>query len=575
MNLIKQYVKEYKNTYIQSVLLAVLGVVSGLAAYIILAKMIVGLIGKNTEFGFYLQYGLMVLAAMVLKEIFAAASTSISHQATFYSLKKIREEISKKLFRMPLGNVMNISSGKLKNIIVDQVDSMETTLAHIIPEMTANIIGPILLLIYMFVLDWRLALVSLIPLVIGMFCMKSVMASYGKQYQQSVEINQKMNNAVVEYIGGIEVIKMFNQSETSYQKYSEAVHENAAFYYHWMKETMIGVSAYRKISPMSLLTILPLGVYFYLNGSLTIATFITIIVLSFGTVENILTATNYMDDLSRIGTITKEIGLILDAPDLEHGKENVSLSGSAIELKNVDFSYSEDKKVLEGVSLTIGENQVTAFVGPSGGGKSTITKLIAGFWNADAGEVSIGGKNIKEIPLEQLSETISYVSQDNYLFDMSVRENIRIGKPSASDKEVEEMAKLSGCDEFIRGLSAGYDTIVGEGGGHLSGGEKQRISIARAMLKNAPIVILDEATSYMDTENESIVQEAISNLVKGKTLILIAHRLRTIVNADKIFVVENGKIESCGQHEELLETSKVYSSLWKAAGKEERYDYSI
>lgn len=575
MNLIKQYVKEYKNTYIQSVLLAVLGVVSGLAAYIVLAKMIVGLIGKNTEFGFYLQYGLMVLAAMVLKEIFAAASTSISHQATFYSLKKIRQEISKKLFRMPLGNVMNIPSGKLKNIIVDQVDSMETILAHIIPEMTANIIGPILLLIYMFILDWRLAIVSLIPLVIGMFCMKSVMVSYGKKYQQSVEINQKMNNAVVEYIGGIEVIKMFNQSETSYQKYSEAVHENAAFYYHWMKETMIGVSAYRKISPMSLLTILPLGVYFYLNGSLTIATFITIIVLSFGTVENILTATNYMDDLSRIGTITKEIGLILDAPDLEHGKGNVSLSGSDIELKNVDFSYTEDKKVLEGVSLTIGENQVTAFVGPSGGGKSTITKLIAGFWNADAGEVIIGGKNIKEIPLEQLSETISYVSQDNYLFDMSVRENIRIGKPSASDKEVEEMAKLSGCDEFIRGLSAGYDTIVGEGGGHLSGGEKQRISIARAMLKNAPIVILDEATSYMDTENESIVQEAISNLVKGKTLILIAHRLRTIVNADKIFVVENGKIESCGQHEELLETSKVYSSLWKAAGKEERYDYSI
>ncbi len=575
MNLIKQYVKEYKNTYIQSVLLAVLGVVSGLAAYIVLAKMIVGLIGKNAEFGFYLKYGLMVLAAMVLKEIFAAASTSISHQATFYSLKKIREEISKKLFRMPLGKVMNISSGKLKNIIVDQVDSMETTLAHIIPEMTANIIGPILLLIYMFILDWRLALVSLIPLVIGMFCMKSVMRSYGKKYQQSVEINQKMNNAVVEYIGGIEVIKMFNQSETSYQKYSDAVHENASFYYHWMKEAMIGVSAYRKISPMSLLTILPLGIYFYLNGSLTIATFITIIVLSFGTVENILTATNYMDDLSRIGTITKEIGLILDAPDLEHGKVNVSLSGSAIELKNVDFSYVEDKKILEGVSLSIGENQVTAFVGPSGGGKSTITKLIAGFWNADAGEVSIGGKNIKEIPLEQLSETISYVSQDNYLFDMSVRENIRIGKPSASDKEVEEIAKLSGCDEFIRGLSNGYDTVAGEGGGHLSGGEKQRISIARAMLKNAPIVILDEATSYMDTENESIVQEAISNLVKGKTLILIAHRLRTVVNADKIFVVENGKIESCGKHEELLETSKVYSSLWKAAGKEERYDYSI
>lgn len=575
MNLIKRYVKEQKNTYIQSVILAILGVIFGLVAYIVLAKMIVELIGKNTEFGFYLKHGLIILAAMILKEIFAATSTSISHRATFYSLKKIREEISTKLFRMPLGNVMNIPSGKLKNIIVDQVDSMETTLAHIIPEMTANIIGPIILLIYMFVLDWRLALVSLIPFVIGMFCMKSVMGSYGKKYQQSVEINQRMNNAVVEYIGGIEVIKMFNQSETSYQKYSNAVHENASFYYNWMKETMIGVSTYRKISPMSLLTILPLGVYFYLNNSLTIAAFITIIVLSFGTVENILTATNYMDDLSRIGTITKEIELILDAPELDHGEGSVSLSGSDIELKNVDFSYAEDKKILEGVSLSIGENEVTAFVGPSGGGKSTITKLIAGFWNVDSGKVTIGGKDIKEIPLEQLSEIISYVSQDNYLFDMSVRENIRIGKPSASDAEVEEIAKLSGCDDFIRGLSNGYDTVVGEGGGHLSGGEKQRISIARAMLKNAPIVILDEATSYMDTENESIVQEAISNLIKGKTLILIAHRLRTIVNADKIFVVENGKIESFGKHEELLKKSNVYPSLWEAAIKEDCYDYSI
>ena len=555
-------------TVLLAVLLAILGVTAGLFAYLLLADIIVALIGNERDGSFYLYRGIALLACLSLKEVFAVFSTSVSHKATFQSLKEIREELSAKLFHMPLGNIMNIPSGKLKNIIVDQVDSMETTMAHIIPEMTANILGPIVLFVYMLILDWRLALVSLIPLLIGMFCMKSVMATYGKNYQKSVEINQGMNNAVVEYINGIEVIKTFNQSDASYKKYSDAVYDNAAFYYGWMKETMLGVSAYRKISPMSLLTILPLGICFNMNGTLPITSFITIIILSFGTIENILTATNYMDDLARIGTITKEIGLILDSPDLEHGNSPVELQDNRIELTDVNFSYVKDKKVLDNVSLFIEENQVSAFAGESGSGKSTITKLIAGFWNPESGEVKIGGRNIKEFPLEQLADIISYVSQDNYLFDLSIRENIRIGKPSASDVEVEEIAKQSGCHDFICNLPAGYDTIAGEGGGHLSGGERQRIAIARAMLKNAPIVILDEATSYMDTENESIVQEAISSLVKGKTLILIAHRLRTIVNADKIFVVDKGRIENSGSHKELLEKSKAYQSLWNAAVKE-------
>lgn len=569
MELVKKYIQKNKSQYVISVLLAILGVAAGLAAYLLLADIIVALIGNERESSFYLYRSIALLACLSLKEAFAALSTSVSHRATFQSLKEIREELSAKLFRMPLGNIMNVPSGKLKNIIVDQVDSMETTMAHIIPEMTANILGPIVLFTYMLILDWRLALVSLIPLLVGMLCMKSVMATYGKNYQKSVEINQGMNNAVVEYINGIEVIKTFNQSDASYKKYSDAVYDNAAFYYGWMRETMLGVSAYRKISPMSLLTILPLGIYFIINGSLSAASFITIIVLSFGTIENILTATNYMDDLARIGTITKEIGLILDSSDLEHGNLPVPLKDAHIELNNVSFSYSKDKKILKNINLSIDENQVTAFVGESGSGKSTITKLIAGFWNPESGEVKIGGINIKEFPLEQLADTISYVSQDNYLFDLSIRENIRIGKPSASDAEVEEIAKQSGCHDFIANLPVGYDTIAGEGGGHLSGGERQRIAIARAMLKNAPIVILDEATSYMDTENESIVQEAISNLVKGKTLILIAHRLRTIVNADKIFVVDKGRIENSGNHKELLEKSEVYQSLWNAAVKEE------
>ena len=229
--------------YCFTVLLAILGVTAGLFAYLLLADIIVALIGNERDGSFYLYRGIALLACLSLKEVFAVFSTSVSHKATFQSLKEIREELSAKLFHMPLGNIMNIPSGKLKNIIVDQVDSMETTMAHIIPEMTANILGPIVLFVYMLILDWRLALVSLIPLLIGMFCMKSVMATYGKNYQKSVEINQGMNNAVVEYINGIEVIKTFNQSDASYKKYSDAVYDNSVSYYGWLKEIILGVTA--------------------------------------------------------------------------------------------------------------------------------------------------------------------------------------------------------------------------------------------------------------------------------------------------------------------------------------------
>ncbi|CEM62888.1 ABC transporter ATP-binding protein [Treponema phagedenis] len=568
MNLIKRYVQKNKGKYIASIFFAVVGVIMDLAAYIILSKIIAALITGSTDAGFYGKNILYILLILVLKEIFAGTSTTISHTATFKSLKEIRKEIARKLFKMPLGDILNQSSGKLKNIIVDQVDHMETTLAHVIPEATANIVGPAILLIYMFILDWRLALLSLIPLIIGMLAIMSVMnESYKKNYKESVELGQNMNNAIVEYVGGVEVIKTFNQSETSYKKYSDAVYDNARFYYNWMKGCMMQVSIGRFISPMGLLTILPFGVFFYIRGTIALTALIQLIILSFGTVSGILKVMNFMDDLARVGTITGEIESILNARELSHSEESVSINNHTIEFTDVNFSYEKDKKVIDNLNLKINEGDVTAFVGPSGGGKSTIAKLIAGFWDTDAGEITIGGANLKEIPLSQLSDLISYVSQDNFLFDMSVLENIRIGNPNASDSEVKEIAKKSGCEKFILELENGYDTLVGEGGGHLSGGERQRISIARAMLKNAPIVILDEATSYIDPENESIMQEAIGNLVQNKTLIIIAHRLRTITDADKIFVIQGGHIESSGTHQELLEKSSLYSDMWNAAIK--------
>lgn len=570
MELIKRYIKKRQVQYIISVVLAVVGVVASLFSYMYMAKIIVRLIGSNGTKEYYLSSCLMILLMFLIKEVSSGVSTMISHTATFESLEEMRNAVSQKLFKMPLGDVMSRSSGELKNIMIEQVDSMETSLAHLVPEFTANLVGPVLLLIYMFILDWRLALLSLVPFVIGMCVMMNVMNdNYKEMFGKSVAIGQKMNNSIVEYINGIEVIKTFNQSDNSYKKYSDAVYDNAQFYYGWMGQTMTKVAIGRLLSPMGILTIIPFGILFYLNGSIALPSLITLIVLSFATVSSIVKIMNYMDDLSRISTITGEIGKILDSRELENRERNKEVKGYDIELKNVDFSYDGEKKDIDDISLEIEEGSISALVGPSGSGKSTLAKLIAGFWNVNQGTIKIGGVETRDMSLKKLSSLISYVSQDNFLFDMSVRENIRTGRKDASDKEVEEIAKKSGCHDFIIGLTNGYDTIVGEGGGHLSGGERQRISIARAMLKDAPIVILDEATSYMDPENEAKIQEAIGNLVKDKTLLIIAHRLKTITDSDRIFVIKGGKLDSYGRHKELIQKSELYKQMVESSIKGE------
>lgn len=273
---------------------------------------------------------------------------------------------------------------------------------------------------------------------------------------------------------------------------------------------------------------------------------------------------SFMGSLSMLGKNTEEIDNLLNAKELDHGNNSVMLSGSGIKLESLSFSYNKEKEVLHNVNLEIKPGTMTALVGPSGSGKSTIAKLIAGYWDVTSGSIVFGGCELKEIPLTQLSSEISYVSQDNYLFNRSIRENIRMGRPDATDEEVEQAAVLSGCDRFIRKLDTGYDTHAGSGGSQLSGGERQRIAIARAMLKNAPIVILDEATAYVDPENEVMVQKAISALTVGKTLIVIAHRLSTITGADNIAVLNDGKIEAQGSHEALLKKSPIYRDMWLA-----------
>lgn len=390
-----------------------------------------------------------------------------------------------------------------------------------------------------------------------------MMKDYEIKFSRYVNANKHLNATAVEYINGIEVIKAFNQNAVSYQKFSDAAKEAANSAIEWMRGTQIYLAAALSVFPAVLIGILPLGSYFYMKGSLDTETFLLTIILSLGIMTPLITAMSYSDDLGKISTVVADIAAILTLDELERPNKAVQLTDFDIALNHVSFAYKE-KAVLQNVSLSIPKNSVTALVGPSGSGKSTIAKLIASLWDVSEGAITIGGKDIRTIPLDQLNAMIAYVSQDNYLFNDTVRNNIRMGKLSATDEEVVTAAKRSGCHEFIMHLEHGYDTVAGGAGGHLSGGERQRIAIARAILKDAPIVILDEATAYTDPENEAVIQKAVAKLVQSKTLLVIAHRLSTITDSDKIVVVKQGAIQAQGTHTQLLNSSKLYQNMWNA-----------
>ncbi|MGL6219412.1 MAG: ABC transporter ATP-binding protein [Lacrimispora sphenoides] len=564
MSRLLEFAAPYKSKYVLSVILAILGVAAGFVPFYAVSQIVLLLMKGETSVSAYMGYCATAGIGFLAKVCFSNLSTFVSHTATFETLAEIRLSLADKLTRVPMGYMMNTPSGHLKNILVDRVEGMETTLAHLIPELTANLCVPVCILIYLLFFDWRMALASLVTFPIGVLCYKGMAKGYEEKFQGLMMRGRKMSNTVVEYIGGIEVIKAFNQSANSYQKYSDAVEDNAAYAVNWMKSVQLYKSMLFTIWPSVLVSVLPIGCLLYRNGSLSVPVFVTCMILSLGIITPVLNAMNFTDSIAQMKSVVGEICSVLDEKELERPERPAMIHSSDISMDNVSFTYEEGTSLLKEINLSIPEKTITAFVGPSGGGKSTITKLIAGFWDVTSGAVRIDGIDIRKIPLEQLMDQIAYISQDNYLFDETVLENIRMGKPSATDEEVYQAAKDCGCYEFILKLEKGFQTVVGSSGGHLSGGERQRIAIARAVLKNAPIVILDEATAYIDAENEALIQEAMAKVIAGKTVLMIAHRLSTITDADKIVVVENGHIEAEGTHEELLASCALYQNMWRA-----------
>ena len=550
--------------YALSVLAALFGVACSLAPYFIIIQIITALVDGTAELSRCLTLCAWMAGFWVLRYVLHSVSTSLSHHATFHVLANTRTRLLDKLATLPLGTVLDRASGSYKNIIVERVDSIETTLAHLLPEMTANIVGALAVLVLLFLEDWRMGLSMLIVVPLGIICFMSMFSGYQEKFQRTVTATKALNDTAVEYISGIEVIKAFGQSKTSYAKFVSAAKEGADCFIDWMRGSLFGQVAGMAIFPSTLLGILPVGCLLYIHGTLSAETFLAVIVLSFGVMQPLITAFSYTDDIAQVKTIIGEVAEVLSGEDMQRPERAGKLpADNSIELKNVRFAY-HDKEVLHGVSLRIAPGTVNALVGPSGSGKSTIARLVASLWDVKDGSIELGGVDIRTLPLAECTKRIAYVSQDNYLFDLSVMDNIRMGKKGATDEEVIAAAKKCGCHAFIMGLENCYQTVCGASGGHLSGGERQRISIARAMLKDAPIVILDEATSYTDPENEAVIQSALARLVRGKTLLVIAHRLSTIADADQIIVVNHGKIEATGTQAELLASCPLYQTMWKA-----------
>ena len=578
--------KPYHGKFIGSVILAVLGVACQMVPYFCVAHIVTMMLSGEQNFSRYVTAGIIALCGYFGKVLFSCLSTTISHTATYYTLRDLRENITAKLARVPMGTILDTPSGQYKTTIVDRVEGMESTFAHLIPEMTANVLVPLVIVVYLFLMDWRMALLSLVTLVVGLAVMSAGMKNYPVKWEGAVKAGKQMANAIVEYIGGIEVVKAFSQSAGSYKKYSDAVNYNANYYVDWMRENQKTMSAYNAILPSVLICVLPCGFAFWLSGSLELSTFLSIVIFSLGLIGPIIAAFTFTDDLAVLGTNVEEISQLLnagnmasllqmlaasmdtansidDTPVMDEKGADITPKSSEIVFDKVDFSYA-DRKILDQVSFTIPEKTTTAIVGPSGAGKTTMCNLIARFWDVNAGKITIGGTDVRDFKLDSLMKNISMVFQSVYLFADTIENNIKFGCPDATHEQVVEAAKKACCHNFISALPDGYDTVIGEGGGTLSGGEKQRISIARAMLKDAPIIILDEATSSVDPENEDELQRAIEALTHDKTIIMIAHRLKTVRNADQILVLDNAHIVQRGTHAELIRQKGLYADFVSA-----------
>ena len=560
------YAEGERKRMLLSIVLSVLSVMTGLLPFYCMYRMICLFAAGGAAAGEVVRWCLLALLCYAGKILLFSLSTGVSHTMAYTILESLRLRLADRFLHAPLGDVEAHSIGEIKSTMVDKIEGIEPPLAHMIPEGTGHVVLPIVSIIALAVLDWRLALASLVTFPVSFLCMGLTFKISGDSFKQYDRANSAMNSAIVEYIEGIEVIKAFGRAGVSYEKYAGSITDFCTFVVKWLTSTFVTMKLSFALFPSTRIGTLPVALALANGGVITAPQAALTVMLSISMVGSLARLEVFSENMRQVKFTVEELEEFLEMPALPEPDGRADMKHTDVALKGVRFSYTGDKKdeVLHGIDLTLPEGSYTALVGPSGGGKSTVAKLIARFWDVTDGAITIGGVNVKDMPLSQLSEYVSFVTQDNFLFRCSLLENIRLGDPNATDEEVRAAARAAQCEEFIAKLPLGYDTPAGEAGRRLSGGEKQRIAIARMMLKNAPIVILDEATAFTDPENEDKLQRSIAALTKGKTLLVIAHRLSTIRNADNIVVLQNGAVIAQGRQEELLASCPLYQDMWRA-----------
>ena len=548
-----------------SVVFSMISLISGLVPYYLVYRMLDLYIAGKLDKAFVIKYSLAALLAYLIKVVCFGISTGISHYVAFNVLEGLRLKVADVFLKAPLGEVYAHSIGEIKSVIIDKIEDIEPPLAHVVPEGAGHILLPIVCFIALAIVDIRVALASLLALPLGLVFMMLTFKLSGKNMAKYQEANASMSSMIVEYVEGIEVIKAFGKTGVSYEKFAGSIRNYRDFVIEWLKSTWVTMKLAFAFMPATLLGVVPVSILLVNKGSMTVSEMALSVMLAMSMVISMAKIEVFSNGLRQMQYTVLEVKKFLDIPSLVEPETERLPSEYTIEMNDVHFTYDEEQgEVLHGIDLTMPEGSFTALVGPSGGGKSTVAKLIARFWDVTGGSIKIGGIDIRDMKVESLANVVSFVTQDNFLFARSIKENIRLGNPNASDEEVMRAAKAACCDDFIKKLPQGYDTSAGEAGKRLSGGERQRIAIARMMLKDAPIVILDEATAFTDPENETRLQESIANLTKGKTLLVIAHRLSTIKNADRIVVLNDGRIEDAGTQEELMARSPLYNRMWQA-----------
>lgn len=566
------YTGKYRKTTYAAIAFMIVGVAMTVVPYFVVYQLILPLLGYGDTLsvgGITLRIAIVGLCG-VLYAVLYVHGLSLSHVSAYHTLKNLRISLQTKLESQPLGTIQSKGVGEIKKIFIDDIETIELLLAHAIPEGLSNFAVPAIVYLSMFFVDWKLALLSLCSLPAGILTMGFMYKSGKSKMDSYYGATKRMNSTIIEYINGMEVVKMFNRDGESYKRFEKDVYSYRDFTLDWYRVCRPWMALYNSILPCIAILTLPLGCWFVLKGYSTLPDLILVLCMSFGIGTPLLRALSFMGNIPQLNYKIENLEKAMNEKPLQQSGEPFSGTDHTVSFENVTFAYDK-KEVIHDISLTAEEGRLTALVGESGSGKSTLAKLLVHFYDVTGGGVKIGGQDIRNMSVEALNNEISYVSQEQFLFNISLMDNIRLGKPSASDDEVIAAAERAQCGEFLQKLEKGIRTMAGDGGKQLSGGERQRISLARAILKDAPIIVLDEATAFMDPENEEKMNGAIAQVIRNKTVIVIAHRLYTIANADKICVLNDGNLAGCGTHEELLESCEDYRRLWQNAGDAEKW----